>query len=108
MTQRLYEFVTLNGCFGSTISDPDEADLKNALAETFKAQDEEHPDCWLECGSEAGPLQVLTVCFDGSAWLTTFSDVDMSAELAEEEFTDLDVDRALALFKKLINGKIPA
>ena len=72
----------------------------------YGAKDDEHPDCWVECGSDAGPLYTLSVFHSGSGVFTEYSDADMSEEVATKSFKDLDETAALALWQALLDGRL--
>jgi len=100
----MIEWVNLTGCFGEGVQNPSDDDLKKALSILFKSQDNEHPDTWIECGSENGPLYSLSVFSSGYALYTKYSDVDMSDELENKKIENVTQDSAFILWKNLING----
>ena len=100
----MHEWSTLVTRMGTYISSPSPAQLKDALEEVFASQDLEHPDAWIECGSDNGPLFTISVFSSGYAIYTKYSDVDMTDELETKQFDDLDLEGALDVWLNLING----
>ena len=103
----MHDWVSLSDRMAATTESPSLAQLRAVLEELFEsAPDDEHPDCWIECGTDDGPLYSLAVFQDGSALYTKYSDVDMSETLEELELAAPDVDAALALWQRLIDGRL--
>ncbi len=100
----MHEWIKLTTCHGDSIGNPGEEQMRRALLDLFSDQDEEHPDCWLECGSENGELVVLSVFSSGYAIFTRYADQDMSEELEERRVPAADVESALALWLLVIDG----
>lgn len=63
----MHEWIKLTTRHGDSIGNPGQEQMRGALVDVFSDQDEEHPDCWLECGSENGELVVLSVFNSGYA-----------------------------------------
>lgn len=103
----MHEWVHLNPVNGDTISNPSRDQLALALRQLFADPDSEHPDTWINCGSDDGPLYNLSVYSSGYATYTKYADVDMCDELESSRIHDLDVDTALALWENLIAGEAP-
>jgi hypothetical protein len=91
---------------GEKISNPSTKQLRNTLKELFASNDEEHPDAWIECGSDDGPLYILSVYSGGYAIYTKYSDVNMTEELENKKIENLDVGSTLELWQKLIAGEL--
>ena len=102
----MHEWVNLTTRMGDDIKNPTMEQLKNTLEELFASNDAEHPDAWIECGTDDGPLYSISVYSGGYAIYTKYSDADMTEELEEKEIKKLDVDSALELWNKLIAGRI--
>jgi hypothetical protein len=100
----MIEWTNLTGCFGEGTQNPSDDDLKKALSELFKSQDNEHPDAWIECGSENGPLYSVSIFSSGYALYTKYSDADMSDELENKKIENVTEDSAFALWKNLMDG----
>ena len=99
----MYEWVNLTTRMGESITSPTSAQMRQALEELFSSNDEEHPDCWIECGSQNGPLHSLTFYSNGRGVYTKYSDVDMSAKLDKKVQVAPNIDIALRLWECLIN-----
>ena len=91
---------------GGRFFKPYSGPTKNALEELFASNDDEHPDTWINCGTDDGPLYGISVYSSGYAIYTKYSDVDMTEEMETKRVSNLDVDSALALWNKLIAGRI--
>lgn len=100
----MIEWTNLAGCFGEGVQNPSDDDLKKALRELFKSQGDEHPDAWIECGSENGPLYSLSIFSSGYALYTKYSDADMSDELENKKIESVTEGSAFTLWKNLIDG----
>jgi len=103
---KMYEWLTLFTRIGDVIQNPTLEQPKEALAELFTSNDEEHPDAWVECGSRAGPLDTISVYSSGYAILGQYAAVDMLRELESRKIQNLDKDSALELWTKLIQGRL--
>ena len=104
----MHDWIHLTNNLGETIVEPSEKLLATALKELFENRDDEHPDAWLSCGSDGGPLHTISIFSGGYAIYTKYSDADMTDELAEIEIPDIDQTSGLALWKALIAGKVPS
>lgn len=102
----MFEWVSLTRCYGSVIQNPTDDHLKNALIELFNSKDDEHPDAWVECGTQDGPLYSLSIFSSGYALYTKYSDADMSDELENKRIDNVTESIAFELWKNLIDGKI--
>lgn len=102
----MHEWVNLTGYYGKEIQNPSDNDLKDALSELFGSRDEEHPDAWIECGSQDGPLYCLSIYSSGYALFTKYSDVDMTEELENKKIENVNENTAYELWKFLIDGEI--
>jgi hypothetical protein len=99
----MHEWVILTSRMGEGFKHPDVSTMQNVLTELFSSKrDDEHPDCWLQCGSQEGPLYSINVFQSGFAIYTKYSDVDMSEELESREIKAPDVNAALRLWEALI------
>ncbi len=92
-------------CFGNCIASPSDDDLQSALKELFSSRNSEHPDAWLECGVEGGPLESLSIFSSGYAIHTKFSDADMSEELSSRRIEGVTEKSALGLWQELLSRK---
>jgi hypothetical protein len=101
----MHEWITLTTRYGHCIRNPSRRQLQAALDELFASQDPEHPDCWLECGSEGQPLHALSFFSSGTGSYTTYSDSDMSEELQSKEVAAKTSAVALLLWEHLINER---
>jgi len=97
-------WINLTTRLGHSISNPSDEDLKNALKELFDSKDNEHPDSWIECGSEDGPLETLSIYSSGYALYTKFSDADMSDELETKRVDNVTQESGLEIWKNLISS----
>lgn len=102
----MHEWVHLTGYYGRGVQSPTDNDLKEALNELFGSNDDEHPDAWIECGSQDGPLYSLSIFASGYALFTKYTDVDMTDELENKRIENIDKNKAFDLWKNLIEGKI--
>jgi len=101
----IVEWSNLTTRLGETVSAPSLSDLQSALQDVFtNPNDPEHPDTWLECGSDEGPLASLSVFGSGKGILTVYTDADMTDELSSEEYADLSEATALHLWQRLMDG----
>jgi hypothetical protein len=98
-----HDWVTLYRRYGQSVRMPSEADLLFALKEVLSAKDEEHPDTWIECGTEKGPLHTFSVSHSGYGTYARYSDVDMSQEVEHAEYGVLDLQQALKAWHTLIS-----
>lgn len=101
----MHEWIILTTRYGSSIRNPSTSQLDEAVRELFAAEDEEHPDCWIECGSEDKPLHTLSFLSNGQGRYIRYSDADMTEELLRK---DIAADTAAAALKKwehLINER---
>jgi len=90
-------------CFGNSISNPSDNDLKRALKELFSSQDDEHSDAWLECGVDDGPLESLSVFSSGYAIQTKYSDADMTEALSSQRIEGVTEKTGLRLWQDLLS-----
>lgn len=97
----MHDWTTITTVFGEAIKEPTESDMRRALDELFSSADDEHPDTWIERGSQNGPLYCISVYARGYAVSKKYSDADMTEELESEVIADVDVDIALNLWRKL-------
>jgi hypothetical protein len=105
----MYDWIKLVTRSGQTVSSPSSAELESALIDLFSSPlDEEHPNSWIECGSEGGPLHTLNIFQSGKALYVRYSDADMSAEEAKSQFHVGGVAEAMSLWNALIEGRHPA
>ncbi|WP_085718580.1 hypothetical protein [Pseudomonas sp. B28(2017)] len=100
----MHEWINLTARHGDTIEKPSVEQMKSVLQDLFSDRDEEHPDCWLQCGSQNGELVVLSVFDSGYAIFTRYADQDMLEELEVRRVPAHDVSTALALCVSLIGG----
>ncbi|ODC02831.1 hypothetical protein BFW38_03960 [Terasakiispira papahanaumokuakeensis] len=100
----MHEWVNLTTRIGESIQNPQTDQLRAALDELFASKDEEHPDSWVECGSEQGPLYSLTFFYSGRGIYTQYSDADMTEELENREIKVSGPAEALQLWEYLISG----
>ena len=103
----MHDWITITKVFGEYVHEPTKADMRSALEELFTNADDDHPDTWIECGSESGPLYCLSIFSSGYAIYTKYSDADMTEELEKKEISQVDVDAALNLWSNLVEGKTP-
>ena len=101
----MHEWVNLTTRLGETVRNPKTEQLREALAELFSSSDEGHPDSWIECGSQNGPLYSLSFFASGRGRYTKYSDVDMTDELEVKELSASSPEEALELWQHLIKGQ---
>jgi len=101
----MHEWVILTTRTGESIQNPQTDQLRGALEELFASQNEEHPDCWVECGRDQGPVHSLTVFYSGRGIYTKYSDADMTEELETHEIKVSGPAEALQFWEHLINGQ---
>lgn len=100
----MHDWTTLTTHLGDDTSSPSNEQLKNALSELFKSNDDEHPNSWIECGSEDSFLYSLDIYSSGFALYTKYSDVDMSDELEYKRIDNVNEEIAFNLWQHLIAG----
>jgi len=108
MINGAHEWVNLTSVLGETTITPSEEQLADALRELFANPDDEHPDAWINCGSDDGPLFNISVFSSGYAVYTKYSDVDMTEELETLTIPNVDAAAGLMLWRNLIAGNPPA
>lgn|SRR5262249_10816967 len=99
----MHEWIKLTTRMGKCVPSPTVADLKQALADVFSSEDDEHPDCWIECGSEFKPLHVLSFLSNGRGSYVKYADMDMREELEVRDIVVDNVEEALRTWELLIN-----
>lgn len=100
----MHDWITLTTVFGESVESPSELDMRAALKELFSSVDDEHPDAWIECGTEDGPLYSISIYSSGYAIYTKYSDADMTEELETKEIENVDASIAFELWSKLAAG----
>jgi len=98
----MHEWVNLTTRLGETVRNPKPEQLREALAELFSSFDKEHPDSWIECGSQNGPLYSLSFVSSGRGRYTKYSDVDMTDELEVKDLNASSPEEALELWQRFI------
>lgn len=88
---------------GTCIPQPTKDQLRQAIQEVFATSDLEHPDAWIECGSENGPLHTLAVSSGGALRYTKHSDADMTEELETATQAGVTEDQAFHAWLQLMN-----
>jgi hypothetical protein len=102
----VHEWIKVVTRMGQTIGSPSQGQLRSTLDELFQSPlDEEHPDSWLECGSEEGELHTLSIFQSGRAIYTRYSDADMTDELEVREVRAETVEEGLRLWNALAEGR---
>jgi len=102
----MHDWIKLTTRSGVDVRAPTVQDMEATLQELFVSpRDNEHPDCWLECGSENGPLYTLSVFQSGHMIFHKYSDADMSEELISKTIEVPDADSSLRLWQALIDGR---
>lgn len=99
----MHDWITLTTRYGSSIRSPSRSQLGAALQELFAAEDEEHPDCWIECGSDGKPLHTFSFLGNGEGLYIKYSDADMTEELLRKNVAADTVVAALKKWEHLIN-----
>jgi len=102
----VFEWSNLTTCFGDGVSNPNDSDLNKSIKELFESCDDEHPDAWIECGSETGPLCSVSIYSSGYAVFTKYSDADMTEELENKKIENVTPNVAFKLWKSLISGRL--
>jgi hypothetical protein len=102
----MHEWINLTNYLGDNFSNPTDSQLKNTLSKLFDTKDNEHPNAWIECGTEKGPLYSLDIYSGGYAIYTVFNNVDMEEELENKKIDNINTESGFNLWNKLINGKI--
>jgi hypothetical protein len=97
----MHDWVTITNVFGKSVREPAENDMRAVLQELFSCGDDEHPDAWIECGSNDGPLYCISVFQSGYAIYTKYSDTDMTRELETKKISPVNYETALLLWKSL-------
>lgn len=103
----MHDWIRVTRVFGQSIRKPSAADMRNAIGELFSDADKDHPDAWIECGSEGGPLYCLSIFSSGYAVYTKYSDADMTEEIEAKNISPVDANIAFVLWENLANGKPP-
>jgi len=98
--------------YGKDIENPSKEDLTHAIMEELGNEDKaamieenyaEHSNAWLRCGTDAGPIYMLSVDRDGTTSLSEF--VNQDADDPIEELTrKISLEKALALCIFLAEG----
>ena len=92
---------------GQEKEDPTKEDLSHAIEELGQLDSKspvEEDTIWLHCGTQAGPIYVLSVNRDGTTSLSVF--VNQDADDPIEELTKkITLEMALALWKLLADDK---
>jgi len=99
----MHDWVTLTTRWGASFPNPNAEQLREALEELFGSDDPEHPDSWIECGSEDAPLHSFSFFPSGRGIYTKYSDADMTEELESKEFKASNPTEALGFWMDLIN-----
>ena len=102
----MHEWINLTNHLGKNFSNPKDIQLTDALHQLFTANDNEHPDAWIECGTEDGPLYSLSVYAGGYAIYSKFNNADMDVELENKKINNVTAQVAFDLWKNLIDGNI--
>lgn len=100
------EWVVLTTSMGADIRAPTETDLRRCLDELFSSRDDEHPDAWVHCGTDDGPLRTISIFSSGYALYTKYSDPDMNEEIDSRRIDNVDAVTGLVLWLDLIAGRI--
>lgn len=100
----MHDWITVSTVFGKTLREPTEGEMHAALTELFSIADEEHPDTWMECGSEDGPLYCVSIFGSDYAIYTKYSDVVMTQELERKKISPVNLESALVLWNNLATG----
>ena len=103
----MHEWITVTKVFGDYLHEPTIDDMRAALEELFADADMDHPDTWIECGSDGGPLYCISILSSGSALYTKYSDSDMTSVLESNTISPVDLESSLALWSNLTKGKLP-
>jgi hypothetical protein len=102
----MYDWIKLVTRAGQTVHSPSQVDLESALMDLFgSSSDDEHPNSWIECGSEGGSLHTLSIFQSGKAIYARYSDADMSTEEEHRELTVRSVPDAMFAWNALIEGR---
>ena len=102
----MHEWIKLVTRAGQTVSSPSQVELESALTELFGSLvDDEHPDSWIECGSDGGALHTLHIFQSGKAIYVRYCDADMSGEEERKEFHAQSVPDAMRLWNAIIEGR---
>jgi len=103
----MHTWVRLTERTGRSKTNPSEGDLLAALTELFSSnRDNEHPDCWIECGTEDGPLHTVSIFQSGYAVYTKYSDSDMSEELESKRIEVKSPEESLQLWLRLLKDDV--
>jgi len=102
----VFEWSNLTTCFGNGVLNPSDSELQQSISELFESHNDEHPDAWVECGSENGPLCSISIYSSGYAVFTKYSDADMSEELENRRIENVTQDVAFKLWKSLISSRL--
>uniref|UniRef100_UPI001A7E13AB hypothetical protein n=3 Tax=Vibrionaceae TaxID=641 RepID=UPI001A7E13AB len=98
------DWTNLTTCFGHSIQNPTDEQLKAALGELYRCNDLEHPDAWIEHGSNEGSLVTLSVFSRGYAIYIKYSDLDMIEELENRRIENVTEEMAFHLWKNIADG----
>jgi hypothetical protein len=102
----MHDWIKLVTRTGQTVTSPSQGELENALTELFGSpRDDEHPDSWIECGSEGGALHTLSIFQSGNAIYVRYSDADMSDEEEQKELHVRGVADGMRLWNCVIEGR---
>lgn len=101
----MHEWINLTSDFGN-YSNPTDSQLKHTLDQLFNTKDDEHPNAWVECGTEKGPLYSMDIYSGGFAVYTIYNNADMEEELKNKKIENVDIEKGFDLWKTLIDGNI--
>lgn len=102
----MHYWIKLTTGSGEDVPAPTRPAMEAALQELFdSSKDDEHPDCWLECGSENGPLYTLSIFQTGHGRFNKYTDVDMFEEQIFRMVEAPNVESSLRLWQALIDGR---
>lgn len=108
-------WVILSSRYGGDTRDPTTEQLHRALADVYhenipsmtESDYAEHPNAYLRCGFDDGPMYVLNVYRSGTVYFSQWLDADYESELEpERERTNVSEGEARRLWELLAAGEI--
>jgi hypothetical protein len=84
----------------------DEKGLRRDIPSLLEGDLEEHPNAWIEAGSDGGPLVVLDLYRGVRFEYIVYADSDMNAEIFRGNLHGVSIAQAVALWAALRDGRI--
>lgn len=99
-----FDWVTLTERYGEAIGSPTLIELENAIKELFIADDEEHPDIWIECGKDGGEVQIVEISQSGRVRYLKYSGPNLDNENEYKSASISTQSEALQIWIDFLGG----